>query len=147
MDSFYEKNQSIEASEEFIWTIHGKDNLSSQAKEAILSADSEVRLMMPLDDYTELVSTLKTVCLRGVRVQLVVHELTASVQKLKNACDIFYEQSPLPTNCGMVLTDDKRGMFISENSKIGFKTASKSVLMVLAQFYRHEVEESAKLQL
>ncbi len=147
LDNFYEKNGSIEASEEFIWTIHGKDNLISQSKEAILAAASEVRLMIPLDNFSELVSTIKAVCSRGVKVHLVVHELTVSVRKLKETCDIFYDQSPLPTNCGMILTDDKRGMFISENSTIGFKTSSKSVLMVLSQFYQHEVKESAKIQI
>jgi sugar-specific transcriptional regulator TrmB len=147
LNNFFEKNVSIEASEEFIWTIHGKDNLNSQAKEAILAASSEVRLMMPLDNYSELVSTIKTACSKGVKAHMVVHELTASVRKLKETCEILYDQSLLPTNCGMILTDDKRGMFISENSMIGFKTSSKSVLMVLVQFYQHEVKESARIEL
>ena len=145
LDNFYEKNAAIEPSEEFIWTIRGKDNLNSQAKEIIQSASAEARLMMPLDDFSEFISTIKTVSSRGVKVLLVIHELTGSVQKLKGSTEIFYDRSPLPTNCGMILADDKRGMFISENSTIGFKASSKSVLMVLAQFYQHELEESAKI--
>jgi sugar-specific transcriptional regulator TrmB len=145
LDNFYEKNASIEPSEEFIWTIHGKENLNSQAKEIIHNTSAEVRLMMPQDDFSELLSTIKSVSSRGVKVQLVIHEQTASVQKLKFTAEIFYDRSPLPTNCGMILADGKSGMFISENSRTGFKASSKSVLMVLAQFYQHEVEESTKI--
>lgn len=145
LDDFYEKNTEIESSEEFIWTIRGKDNLDKQAKELIQNASSQVRLMMPQDDFSELIPTIKTVTTRNVNILLVIHELTESVQKLKNLADIFYDKSPLPTNCGMILADDKKGMFISENSTIGFKVSSKSVLMVLAQFYHHELEESTKI--
>ena len=145
LDNFYEKNAAIEPSEEFIWTIKGKDNLNSQAKEIIQSASTEARLMMPLDDFSELISTIEMVSSRGVKVLLVIHDLTYSVEKLKGSTEIFYDRSPLPTNCGMILADDKRGMFISENSTIGFRASSKSVLMVLAQFYQHELEESAKI--
>ncbi len=77
--------------------------------------------MMPLDDFSELMSTIEMVSSRGVKVLLVIHNLTRSVQKLKGLTEIFYDRSPLPTNCGMILADDKRGMFISENSTIGFK--------------------------
>ena len=145
LDDFYEKNAEIESSEEFIWTIHGKDNLNKQAKEIIQSASLEVRLMMPHDDFSELIPTIKMVSARGVNILLVIHEFTDSVQKLKGLVDIFYDKSPLPTNCGMILVDDKKGMFISENSTIGFKVSSKSVLMVLTQFYHHELEESTKM--
>ena len=145
LDNFYEKNAAIEPSEEFIWTIKGKDNLNNQAKEIIHSASTEARLMMPLDDFSELISTIEMVSSRGVKVLLVIHDLTYSVEKLKGSTEIFYDRSPLPTNCGMILADDKRGMFISENSTIGFRASSKSVLMVLAQFYQHELEESAKI--
>jgi sugar-specific transcriptional regulator TrmB len=48
LDTFYEKNVAIEPSEEFIWTIRGRDNLNGQAKEIIQSASTEVRLMMHL---------------------------------------------------------------------------------------------------
>lgn len=145
LDNFFEKNAAIEPSEEFIWTIRGRENLTSQAKETIQSASKQVRLMMPQDNFSELISCIKTVALRGVNVQLIIHELTESVQKLKNSTAIFYDKSPLPTNCGMILADETRGMFISENSTIGYKASSKSVLMVLTQFYQHEVEESTKI--
>lgn len=146
LDNFYEKNTAIEPSEEFIWTIHGKDNLTSQAKETIQSALNEVRLMIPRDDFSELISTIKTATSRGVKVQLIIHELTASVQRLKESAEIFYDKSPLPTNCGMILADEKRGMFISEDSTLGYKASSRSVLMVLTQFYQHEVEESVRIE-
>ncbi len=146
LDNFYEKKASVEPSEEFVWTIKGKGNLTNQAKEIILSASAETRLMMPHDDFSELESAIKTACSKGVRVQLIVHELTDSVRKLKETTEVFYEKSPLPTKCGMTLADDKNGIFISENSAIGFKTSSRSVLMVLSQFYQHEIEESAKLK-
>ena len=145
LDNFYEKNTEIESSEEFIWTIHGKDNLNKQAKEIIQSASGEARLMMPHDDFSELIPTIKTMSSKGINILLVIHELTESVQKLKNSANIFYDKSPLPTNCGIILADDKKGMFISENSTIGFKVSSKSVLMVLTQFYHHELEESTKM--
>jgi sugar-specific transcriptional regulator TrmB len=145
LDNFYEKNAAIEPSEEFIWNIRGKDNLNSQAKEIIQSASREVRLMMPLDDFSDFTSVIKAVSSRGVKTMLVIHEFTESVQKLKRSAEIFYDKSPLPTNCGMILVDDKKGMFISEDSTSGFKASSKSVLMVLSQFYQHELEESTKI--
>ena len=145
LDNFYEKNADLEPSEEFVWTIRGKDNLNKQAKEIIQSASFEVRLMMPRDDFSELISTIKTASTQGVKILLVIHEITGSVHKLKNSADIFCDKSPLPTNCGMILVDNTKGMFISENSTVGFKVSSKSVLMVLYQFYHHELEESTKM--
>jgi sugar-specific transcriptional regulator TrmB len=145
LDNFYEKKEEVEPSEEFVWTIRGKSNICNQAKEIILSAQSEVRLMVPSDDFSELESAIKTACSKGVKVQSVVHELTSSVQKFKDTTEVYYEKAPSPTNCGIILADDKKGMFISENRILGFKTASKSLLMVLAQFYEHEIEESAKV--
>ncbi len=146
LDNFYEKKASVEPSEEFVWTIRGKSNLCSQAREIILSAHGEVRLMVPHDDFCELESVIKTACSKSIKVQLVVHELTESVRKLSETSEIFYEKSPLPTNCGIILADDRRGMFISESSDLGFKTSSKSLMMVLGQFYVHELEESAKIK-
>jgi sugar-specific transcriptional regulator TrmB len=145
LDNFYEKKQEVEPSEEFVWTVRGKSNLLNQAKEIILSAQKEVRLMIPNDDFTELESAIKTACSKGVKVRSVVHELTASVQKFKKTTDVFYDKAPSPTNCGIIIADEKQGMFISESFILGFKTASKSLLMVLAQFYEHEIEESAKI--
>lgn len=145
LDNFYEKKEEVEPSEEFVWTIRGKSNLWSQAKEIILNAQTEVRLMVPSDDFSELESVIKTACSNGVKVQSIVHEITASVKKFKDNTDVFYQRSPSPTNCGIIIADDKKGMFISESGTLGFKTASKSLLMVLAQFYGHEIEESAKI--
>ncbi len=146
LDNFYEKTESVELSEEFVWTIRGKNNLNTQAKNTILNAQVEARLMAPRDDFSEFESAIQTVCSRGVKVQLVVHELSGSVQRLKEATKVFYEKSPLPTNSGIILADDKSGMFISENLTLGFKTSSKSLLMVLGQFFEHELEESAKIE-
>lgn len=146
LDNLYEKKEEVEPSEEFVWTIRGVGNLNNQAKAILLSAQREAKLMVPRDDFSEFESAVKTACSKGVRVQLVVHELNDSVQRLKEATKVFYEKSPLPTNCGIILADDKNGMFISEHLTLGFKTSSKSLLMVLGQFFEHELEESAKIE-
>src|SRR3972149_8714440 len=103
LENFYEKKEEVEPSEEFVWTIRGKSNICNQAKEIILSAQTEVRLMVPSDDFTELESVIKTACSKGVKVQSIVHELTASVQKFKDNSEVFYQSSPSPTNCGIIL--------------------------------------------
>lgn len=147
LDNYFELKGTSEPSEEFVWTIHGKNNLNNQAKEIILSALHDLRVMAPLDDFSEFEASIKTVNSKSVRVQLVIHNITPSVERLKDITEIFYENAPLPTNCGMILADEKKGMFISENCNVGFKTSSPSVLMLLAQFYEHEVEESTKIKL
>jgi len=103
--------------------------------------------MMPLDDFSELIPAIKTVASRGVGVVLIIHELTESVQKLKGITEVFFEESPLSTNCGIILADDKKVMFVSETSTIGFKASSKSVLMALSQLYQHELKESTRIEL
>jgi sugar-specific transcriptional regulator TrmB len=111
-----------------------------------LSATNEARLRIPYDDFSEFESTIKAAHSKGVKVQLLVHRLTPSARNLKENAEIFIEESPLPTNCGIILADHKKGMFISENYAQGFKTAGKSVLMVLNHFYDHELEESIKVE-
>jgi dTDP-4-dehydrorhamnose 3,5-epimerase-like enzyme len=76
---------------------------------------------------------------------LLIHRLTPSAQKLEQSTEVFLEESPLPTNYGIIISDNKKGMFISENYEHGFKTSGKSVLMVLTHFYDHELEESIKI--
>jgi sugar-specific transcriptional regulator TrmB len=146
LESLYERNEALQPSEEFIWTIRGKSNINNEAKGLILSARKAVRLMVPQDDFSELESAIKTAASKNVKVSMVIHEDTASVQKLKENTEVFCDASPSPTNCGMIMADDKAGIFISENFLVGFKTSSKSLLMVLAQFYGHELEESVKLK-
>lgn len=145
LDGLFCKNEVVEPSEDIVWTIHGKANLDSQAQEIILSAQTEVRLRMPYDDFSEVEPTIKAAHSKGVNIQLLVHRLTSSVCKLKENAEIFIEESPLPTDCGIILADHKKGMFISENYTQGFRTAGKSVLMVLNHFYDHELEESIKV--
>ncbi len=146
LEDLFGKSEVVEPSEDIVWTIRGKANLNSQAKEIILSAQTEVRLRIPYDDFTEVEPTVKTAHAKGVKIQLLVHRLTGSVHKLKENAEIFIEESPLPTDCGIILADHKKGMFISENYTQGFKTAGKSVLMVLNHFYDHELEESIKVE-
>jgi sugar-specific transcriptional regulator TrmB len=146
LEYLFGKNESVEPSEDIVWTIRGKTNLNTQAKDIILSATNEARLRIPYDDFSEFESTIKLAHSKGVKVQLLVHCLTPSARKLKENAEIFIEESPLPTNCGIILADHKKGMFISENYAQGFKTAGKSVLMVLNHFYDHELEESIKVE-
>jgi len=145
LENLFEKNKALESSEDLIWTIRGKDNLNTQAKDIILCAVREARLMAPDDDFSEFESSVKTACSKGVKVKLLVHDLTASVHTLKGATEIFQEESPSPTNCGIILADDKNGMFILENNALGFETSSRSVIMILSHFYEHELEESTKV--
>jgi sugar-specific transcriptional regulator TrmB len=146
LEDLFGKNETVEPSEDIVWTIRGKANLDSQAKDIILYAQNEVRLRIPYDDFSEIESTIKTAHSKGVKVQLLVHRLTSSAHKLGENAEIFIEESPLPTDCGIILADGKKGMFISENYAQGFKTAGKSVLMVLNHFYDHELEESIKVE-
>jgi sugar-specific transcriptional regulator TrmB len=145
LDPCYQRNEAVEPSEEFVWNIHGKGNLNNQAKEIILSAKNEAYLMVPKDDFSEFESTIRTACSKGVKVRLLIHDLTLSVQRLNGTVEVFQEESPLPTNCGILLADNNKGMFISEDGELGFKTSSRSVLMVLSHFYGHELEESLKI--
>ncbi len=144
LETLYETKETAEQSEDIVWTIKGKTNLDTQAKDIILYAKNDVRLRLPYDDFTEFESTIKTACSKGVKVQLLVHRLTPSAKSLEQSTEVFIEESPLPTNYGIIIADNKKGMFISENYEHGFKTAGKSVLMVLTHFYDHELKESIK---
>lgn len=146
LETMYETKETAEPSEDIVWTIQGKTNLNTQAKDIILYAVNDVRLRLPHDDFTEFEATIKTACSKGVKIQLLVHRLTQSALQLKKNSDIFIEESEMPTNYGIIIADSKKGMFISENYTHGFKTAGKSVLMVLTHFYDHELEESIKVK-
>jgi sugar-specific transcriptional regulator TrmB len=146
LESLFETKETAEPSEDIVWTIQGETNLNSQAKDIILSATSEVRLRVPCDDFSEFESTIKTACQKGVKIQLLVHRLTESAKRLEKNGEIFIEESLLPTSYGIIIADNKKGMFISDNYAHGFKTAGKSVLMVLTHFYDHELEESIKVK-
>jgi len=146
IEALYDKKADSEPSEDIVWTIQGKTNLNTQAKEIILYATKDVRLRLPHDDFAEFESTIKAACSKGVKTQLLVHRLTASARRLEKNAEIFIEESPLPTNYGIIISDNKKGMFISENYQYGFKTAGKSVLMVLTHFYDHELEESINIR-
>jgi sugar-specific transcriptional regulator TrmB len=145
LETLYETKETAEPSEDIVWTIQGKTNLDTQAKDIILYAKNDVRLRLPHDDFTEFEPTIKTACSKGVKIQLLIHRLTPSAQKLEQSTEVFLEESPLPTNYGIIISDNKKGMFISENYEHGFKTSGKSVLMVLTHFYDHELEESIKI--
>jgi sugar-specific transcriptional regulator TrmB len=146
LEDLFGKNETVDPSEEIVWTFRGKANLDNQAKDIILYAQNEVRLRIPYDDFSEVEPEIKAAHTKGVKIQLLVHHLTSSVLKLKGNAEIFIEESQLPTDCGIILADNKKGMFISENYTQGFKTAGKSVLMVLNHFYDHELEESIKVE-
>ncbi len=146
LETLYETKETAEPSEDIVWTIQGQTNLNTQAKEIILYASKDVRLRLTHDDFTEFEPTIKTAISKGVKIQLLVHCLTLSAQRLEKSVDIFLEESPLPTNYGIIIADNKKGMFISENYAHGFKTSGKSVLMVLTHFYDHELEESIKIK-
>ncbi len=146
LETLYETKETAEPSEDIVWTIQGKTNLNTQAKDIILYATNEVRLRLPHDDFTEFESIVKTAYSKGVKIQLLVHRLTPSARRLEKNAEIFLEESPLPTNYGIIIADNKKGMFISENYAHGFKTSGKSVLMVLTHFYDHELEESIKIK-
>jgi sugar-specific transcriptional regulator TrmB len=146
LKTIYETKETAEPTEDIVWTIQGKTNLNTQANDIILSALKDVRIRLPQDDFTEFESTIKTACLKGAKIQLLVHRLTQSVRKLEKNAEIFIEESLLPTSYGIIIADGKNGMFISEKYEHGFKTSGKSVLMVLTHFYEHELEESIKIR-
>jgi len=145
LGDLFEKSPMIEPSEDVVWTIRGADSLNAEAKDLIANADREVRLMLPHDDFSAIEEVVKTAFSRGVKVKLIVHDLTPSVNKLLNNAEVFREEATPATNCGIILIDDEKAMFISENHDTGFKTSSRSVIMVLSQFYEHEIEESVKI--
>ncbi len=145
LENIFEKSAAVELSEDAVWTIRGADNLNAEAKDIITGAAREVRLMFPNDDFSTMEEAVKIASSRGVRVQLLIHDLTPSVHKILENVEVFREEAVPPTNCGIVLADGKKAIFISENYDVGFKTSSKSVIMVLTHFYEHEVEESAKI--
>lgn len=145
LENVFEKSAAVELSEDAVWTIRGADNLSAEAKDIVTNANIEVRLMFPNDDFSAIGEAVKIASSRGVKVQLLVHDLTPSVHKLLESVEVFCEEAVPPTNCGIVLADGKKAIFVSENFDFGFKTSSKSVIMVLTHFYEHEMEESAKI--
>lgn len=145
LETRYETKETAEPSEDIVWSIQGKTNLNTQAKDIILYAANEVRLRLPHDDFTEFEGAIKAACQKGVKIQLLVHQLTSSASQLEKTAEIYIEETHTPTNYGIIIADNKKGMFISENYAHGFKTAGKSILMVLTHFYDHELEESIKI--
>ncbi|NLE03210.1 MAG: TrmB family transcriptional regulator, partial [Crenarchaeota archaeon] len=146
LDELFGKNEYVQPTEDIVWTIKEKANLISQAKNIIQNATSEVRLMLPYDDFSELITTIKFAYSKGVKIQILTHNLSESLKKIENSTEIFIEESNLPTNCGILLSDNQKGMFFSEDYSHGLKTSGKSLLMVLTHFYDHEKEESKKIQ-
>lgn len=141
----FEQQSIPEPIEDIIWTIRGQENLIFQAQDILLRSEHRVQIMFPQDDYTRIERQLNTLATKGVKISLNVHNLTPSARRLLKIAEIYGETSTPAINWGMVLVDDKHVLFISENFKMGFKTASSSVFMVLSKFYEHELEESRRI--
>jgi sugar-specific transcriptional regulator TrmB len=141
----FEQHITPEPIEDVIWTINGQENLIIQAQNLLLRSEHNVRIMFPQDDFTRIENQLNSLAARGVKIALNVHTLTPSAQRLLKIAEIYGETSTPAINWGMMLVDDKHVLFISENFKMGFKTASSSVFMVLSNFYEHEQEESRRI--
>ncbi len=147
LQNSFEQHITPESIEDTIWTINGQDSLIKQAQDLLLRSEHHVRIMFPQDDYTRIEKQLNILASREVQISLNVHNLTPSAQRLLKIAEIYGETSTPAINWGMVLIDEKQVLFISENFKMGFKTASSSVFMVLSNFYEHELEESRRIHI
>ena len=64
--------------------------------------------MLPRDDFSVVEEAIQTNSSRGVKIRLIVHDLTPSVRKLLKNVEVFREKTVPSTNCGIVLIDDKK---------------------------------------
>ncbi|MFX1562866.1 MAG: TrmB family transcriptional regulator, partial [Promethearchaeota archaeon] len=137
-----DQSTAIELTADTVWTIRGSENLLLKLKELLKRVRNKVQLMLPRDDFSSIIKPLITSAKKGVKIQLLVHFITPTVKQLQKYAEVFQEEAPLPTNCGIVIVDNCEAMFLSENFETGFSTDSASIVMVLAHFYEHEIIES-----
>lgn len=93
LGDIFEKSTTMELSEDAVWTIKGADSLNAEAKDLIMGADRRIRLILPRDDFSAVEEAIKTASSKGVNIQLIVHNLTSSVNRLSGKTEVFQEKA------------------------------------------------------
>jgi len=137
LQTLYEGRGALEASEEVVWTIKGRENVLSQIRGLIREA-SEIRMILPRGLLRELEEAL-----RGARGEVILDAKDERLERLRGLT--LYGMEETPFKCLILIADERNTLFTSESLETAFKSSNPGVATILNHFFRHEKEEAKPL--
>ena len=137
LQTLYEGRGALEASEEVIWTIKGRENILCQIKSLIKEA-SHIEMILPSILLNDLYDALK-----GARGEVIVDVGDERLRRLRGIT--LYRMEETPFKCLILIADERNTIFTSESLETAFKSSNPGLVTILKHFFRHEREEAKPL--
>ncbi|MCD6479517.1 TrmB family transcriptional regulator [Candidatus Bathyarchaeota archaeon] len=137
LQTLYEGRGALEASEEVIWTIKGRENILCQIKSLIREA-SHIEMILPSSLLNDLYEAL-----RGARGEVIVDVEDERLRGLRGIA--LYRMEETPFKCLILIADGRNTIFTSESLETAFKSSNPGLVTILKHFFRHEREEAKPL--
>ncbi len=137
LQALFEDGGELDASDDLIWTIRNRENVVSQMRELILSA-SNVKMILA----KELIVHLERAILKtNAKGEIITKAgATAGISAQRNMR--FYLIESIPFKCNVIIADDTKTIFTSENFETAFKSSNQGLATILTLFFEHEKEEA-----
>ena len=133
----FDEGGSLEASDDVIWTIRGRENVLTQMRELILGA-SKIKMILPKRFFRLLKDEIRGARAEGeVIVESSKDEAPEFLGRMK-----IYPMERIPFKCGVLIADGNRTIFTSEKLEMGFKSSNPGLATILNHFFEHEKEEA-----
>ncbi|RJS86752.1 hypothetical protein CW701_01820 [Candidatus Bathyarchaeota archaeon] len=137
LQTLYEGRGALEASEEVIWTIKGRENILCQIK-SLINESSHIEMILPSILLNDLYDALK-----GARGEVIVDVGDERLRRLRGIT--LYRMEETPFKCLILIADERNTIFTSESLETAFKSSNPGLVTILKHFFRHEREEAKPL--
>lgn len=137
LQTLYEGRGALEASEEVVWTIKGRENILCQIK-SLIEGSSHIEMILPGGLLNELYEAL-----RGARGEVIVDVEEEKTRRLRGIA--LYRMEETPFKCLILIADGRNTIFTSESLETAFKSSNPGVVTILKHFFQHEKEEAKPL--
>ena len=137
LQTLYEGRGALEASEEVIWTIKGRENILCQIK-SLINESSHIEMILPSILLNDLYDALK-----GARGEVIVDVGDERLRRLRGIT--LYKMEETPFKCLILIADERNTIFTSESLETAFKSSNPGLVTILKHFFRHEREEAKPL--
>jgi len=137
LQTLYEGRGALEASEEVVWTMKGRENILCQIR-SLIKGSSYIEMILPgslLNDLYE--------ALRGARGEVIVDVEDERLKRLRGIA--LYRMEETPFKCLILIADGRNTIFTSESLETAFKSSNPGVVTILKHFFQHEREEAKPL--
>lgn len=138
LQTLYEGRGALEASEEVIWTIKGRENILCQIR-SLIKGSSQIEMIIPGSLLNELYETL-----REARGEVITDVDDGKLRSLRGVA--IYRMEETPFKCLILIADGRNTIFTSESLETAFKSSNPGVVTILKHFFQHEREEARPLR-